>query len=97
MTSRNDLNSLLRPEDSVSALFDHQPYEIANLSSLDPQVVVNNATALAKVAKAFRVPTTLTSAVAEVKELTRQHAAGSGIAYLQGQQLLNTPVPNTKR
>jgi len=31
--------------------------------------------------------------VAEVTEVFKQHAAGSGIAYLWEQQLFNTPVP----
>lgn len=64
MTSRNGLASLLRPEDSVLVLIDHQPYQLANLNSHDPQMVVNNSTALAKAAKAFGVPTILTSVVA---------------------------------
>ncbi|RDJ22044.1 hydrolase [Bosea caraganae] len=64
MTSRNGLKSLLRPEDSVLVLIDHQPYQLANLNSHDPQMVVNNATALAKTAKAFGVPTILTSVIA---------------------------------
>ncbi len=46
-------------------LIDHQPYQLANLNSHEPQMVVNNATALAKVAKAFGVPTILTSVLAE--------------------------------
>ncbi|WP_369062038.1 hydrolase [Caulobacter sp. 73W] len=65
MTLRNGLNSLLRPEDSVLVLIDHQPYQLANLNSHDPQAVVNNTTALAKAAKAFGVPTILTSVIAE--------------------------------
>jgi nicotinamidase-related amidase len=65
MTFRNGLASLLRPEDSVLVLIDHQPYQLANLNSHDPHIVVNNATALAKVAKAFDVPTILTSVVAD--------------------------------
>lgn len=65
MTVRNGLASLLRPEDSVLVLIDHQPYQLANLNSHEPQMVVNNATALAKVAKAFGVPTVLTSVVAD--------------------------------
>lgn len=65
MTFRNGLASLLRPEDSVLVLIDHQPYQLANLNSHDPQMVVNNSTALAKVAKAFRVPTILTSVIAD--------------------------------
>ncbi len=64
MTFRNGLKSLLRPEDSVLVLIDHQPYQLANLNSHDPHMVVNNATALAKSAKAFGVPTILTSVIA---------------------------------
>jgi nicotinamidase-related amidase len=59
------LDALLRPEDSVLVLIDHQPYQLANLNSHDPQMAVNNATGLAKVAKAFGVPTILTSVLAE--------------------------------
>lgn len=61
MSFRNGLKSLLRPEDSVVVLIDHQPYQLANLNSHDPQMVVNNTTALAK---AFGVPTILTSVIA---------------------------------
>jgi len=65
MTFRNGLDSLLRPEDSVLVLIDHQPYQLANLNSHDPHMAVNNAAALAKSAKVFGVPTILTSVVAE--------------------------------
>jgi nicotinamidase-related amidase len=65
MTFRNGLSSLLRPEDSVLVLIDHQPYQLANLNSHEPQMVVNNSTALAKAAKVFGVPTILTTVVAE--------------------------------
>ncbi|QDL94106.1 hydrolase (plasmid) [Paroceanicella profunda] len=64
MTLRNGLDSLLRPEDSVLILIDHQPYQLANLNSHDPHMVVNNTVALAKSAKAFGVPTILTSVLA---------------------------------
>ncbi|WP_103122239.1 hydrolase [Methylopila sp. Yamaguchi] len=64
MAFRNGLSSLLRPEDSVLVLIDHQPYQLTNVNSHDPQVVVNNVTALAKLAKAFNVPTILTSVLA---------------------------------
>ena len=40
MTFRNGLDSLLRPEDSVLVLIDHQPYQLANLNSHDPQAIV---------------------------------------------------------
>jgi nicotinamidase-related amidase len=65
MTFRNGLDSLLRPEDSVLVLIDHQAYQMSSLHSHDPQTVVNNATALAKLAKAFHVPTILTSVLAD--------------------------------
>ena len=52
------------PKNSVLVLIDHQPYQLANLNSHDPQAVVNNTTALAKLAKAFNVPTILTSVIA---------------------------------
>tara|TARA_R100001143_G_scaffold14121_4_gene16196 strand:- start:21887 stop:22540 length:654 start_codon:yes stop_codon:yes gene_type:complete len=64
MTFRNGLNSLLRPEDSILVLIDHQPFQLANLNSHEPQMVVNNATGLAKAAKAYGVPTILTSVLA---------------------------------
>jgi nicotinamidase-related amidase len=64
MTFRNGLDSFLRPENSVLVLIDHQPYQLANLNSHDPEAVVNNTTALAKTAKAFGVPTILTSVIA---------------------------------
>jgi nicotinamidase-related amidase len=65
MKLRNGLASLLRPEDSVLVLIDHQPYQLANLNSHDPHIAVNNATALAKAAKVFNVPTILTSVVSD--------------------------------
>ncbi|WP_459593625.1 hydrolase [Bradyrhizobium diazoefficiens] len=65
MKLRNGLASLLRPEDSVLVLIDHQPYQLANVNSHEPQMVINNTAALAEAAKAFGVPTILTSVIAE--------------------------------
>jgi len=65
MTLRNGLASLLRPEDSVVVLIDHQPYQLANVNSHEPQMVINNTAGLAKAAKAFGVPTILTTVIAE--------------------------------
>src|SRR3954468_2606104 len=65
MPLRNGLASLLRPEDSVLVLIDHQPFQLTNLNSHDPQMVINNTTGLAKAAKVFGVPTILTSVIAE--------------------------------
>ena len=64
MTFRNGLASLLRPEDSVLVLIDHQPFQLANLNSHEPLMVINNSAGLAKAAKAFNVPTILTSVLA---------------------------------
>ena len=63
--TKNGLNALLRPEDSVLVLIDHQPYQLTNLNSHDPQIAVNNAVGLAKAAKVFGVPTILTSVLGE--------------------------------
>jgi nicotinamidase-related amidase len=65
MAFRNGLDSLLRPQDSVLVLIDHQPFQLAALNSHDPHMVVNNTAALAKAAKVFDVPTVLTSVLAE--------------------------------
>lgn len=73
MTFRNGLDSLLRPEDSVLVLIDHQAYQLTNVNSHDPQAVVNNVTALAKLAKAFKVPTILTSVLAARGGLLFKH------------------------
>lgn len=62
---KNGLNALLRPEDSVLVLIDHQPYQLTNLNSHDPQIAVNNAVGLAKAAKVFGVPTILTSVIGQ--------------------------------
>ena len=91
MTFRNGLSSLLRPEDSVLVLIDHQPFQLANLNSHEPHMVVNNATALAKAAKVFAVPTILTSVV----------AARGGLIFPQitdvfpGQEVIDRTLVNT--
>ena len=59
------LNALLTPEDSIVVLIDHQPFQFANLHSHEPTMVVNNVIGLAKSAKAFNVPTILTTVVEE--------------------------------
>ena len=61
MPAKTGLDALLRPEDSVLVLIDHQPYQFANLHSHEPTIVVNNVIALAKTAKVFHVPTILTT------------------------------------
>jgi nicotinamidase-related amidase len=62
---KTGLDALLRPEDSILVLIDHQPYQFANLHSHEPTMVVNNVIGLAKTAKVFNVPTILTTVVEE--------------------------------
>ncbi|MDI1435434.1 hydrolase [Polyangium sorediatum] len=59
------LDALLTPESSVLLLIDHQPYQFANLHSHEPTMIVNNVIGLAKTAKAFGVPTILTTVLEE--------------------------------
>lgn len=61
----NGLAALLSPENSVLLLIDHQPFQFANLHSHEPTMVVNNVIGLAKTAKAFGVPTILTTVIEE--------------------------------
>ena len=55
------LDALLTPENCVLLLIDHQPSQLANVNSHEPTMVINNVTGLAKTAKAFGVPTILTT------------------------------------
>ncbi|TZG31245.1 hydrolase [Agrobacterium sp. B1(2019)] len=58
---KNGLNALLRPENSIVVLIDHQPFQFANLHSHEPTMIINNVVGLAKAAKVFNVPTVLTT------------------------------------
>ncbi|GHH38803.1 hydrolase [Lentzea cavernae] len=64
-TAKAGLDALLTPEESVLVLIDHQPYQFTNLHSHDSTSVVNNVVGLAKLAKAFNVPTVLTTVIEE--------------------------------
>jgi nicotinamidase-related amidase len=63
--NKTGLPALLRPEDSIVVLIDHQPFQFTNLHSHEPALIVNNVIALAKGAKAFNVPTILTTVLEE--------------------------------
>lgn len=56
MTFRNGLASLLRPDDSVLVLIDHQPFQLANLYSHEPLMVVDNSAGLARTARYSMYP-----------------------------------------
>ncbi len=64
-TPKTGLEALLRPEDSILVLIDHQPYQFANLHSHEPTMIINNVIGLAKTAKVFNVPTILTTVIEE--------------------------------
>ena len=55
------LEALLTADNCALVLIDHQPFQLANVNSHEPTMVINNVTALAKTAKAFDVPTILTT------------------------------------
>jgi len=55
------LDALLTPENCTVLLIDHQPSQLSNVNSHDPTIVINNVTGLAKTAKAFGIPTILTT------------------------------------
>lgn len=63
--NKTGLKALLRPEDSILVLIDHQPYQFTNLNSHEPTMIVNNVIGLAKCAKVFDVPTILTTVIEE--------------------------------
>jgi nicotinamidase-related amidase len=55
------IEALLTPENCVLLLIDHQPSQFANVNSHEPTMVINNVTGLAKTAKAYGIPTILTT------------------------------------
>lgn len=59
------LGALLTPDNCALMLIDHQPFQFAGLRSHDTQTIINNVVGLAKSAKAFNVPTLLTTVVEE--------------------------------
>ena len=62
-SARTGLDALLTPHNSALILIDHQPFQFANVRNIDPTLVLNNTIGLAKGAKAFGVPTILTTVV----------------------------------
>src|SRR3954462_1164127 len=60
---RSGLDALLTPDNCALILIDHQPFQFAGLRSHDTQTIINNVVGRAKSAKAFGVPTLLTTVV----------------------------------
>src|SRR6201993_1669349 len=61
MFTKVGLDALLTPENWLVMLIDHQPFQLVNVNSHEPTMVINNVTALAKTAKAYGIPTILTT------------------------------------
>lgn len=59
--SKIGLDTMLTPDNCVLMLIDHQPFQAAAVKNIDVATMINNTVALAKTAKAFGVPTLLTS------------------------------------
>jgi nicotinamidase-related amidase len=59
------LDALLTPDNCAVLLIDHQPSQLANVNSHDPTMVINNVTGLARTARAFGIPTILTTIAAK--------------------------------
>jgi nicotinamidase-related amidase len=55
------IHSLLTPQNCCVIFIDHQPQMTFGVASMDRQTLVNNTLMLAKSAKAFKVPTILTT------------------------------------
>jgi nicotinamidase-related amidase len=69
------LDAMLTPDNCVLMLIDHQPFQVAAVKNIDVALMINNVVALAKFAKAFGVPTLLTSVLQDrggfiLKQLT---------------------------
>ena len=62
---RVGLEALLTPDNCVVVMIDHQPFQLANVNSHEPTMVINNAIGLAMTAKAFGIPTILTTVTEE--------------------------------
>jgi nicotinamidase-related amidase len=56
-------SSLLSPNDCMLLMIDYQPTSFFTVQSIDRQILINNVLGLAKTAKAFDIPTVLTTVV----------------------------------
>src|ERR1700716_1239903 len=61
MTMTNPKLEVLTPQNSQVIFIDHQPQMAFGVQSIDRQTLKNNVVALAKAAKVFKVPTTITT------------------------------------
>jgi nicotinamidase-related amidase len=64
-TMSNSKLELLTPKNCQLIFIDHEPQMAFGVQSIDRQVLKNNTVALAKAAKVFRIPTTITTVESE--------------------------------
>jgi nicotinamidase-related amidase len=81
------LDAMLKPTNCALLLIDHQPFQVSAVKNIDPTLMINNVVALAKAAKAFGIPTLLTSVV--------QDRGGRIIKPLQDVFPDQTPIDRT--
>src|SRR5258708_2304373 len=65
MTDPNSKLQVLTPQNSQLIFIDQQPQMAFGVQSMDRQVLKNNVVALAKAARVFNIPTTITSVESE--------------------------------
>jgi len=65
MTAKTGLDALLTPEAQRATAHRSPAFQFSNLHSHEPTLIVNNVVGLAKAAKAFKVPTILTTVTEE--------------------------------
>jgi nicotinamidase-related amidase len=62
-SKKTGLDAMLTPGNCALMLIDHQPFQAAAVKNIDVALMINNAVALSKTAKAFGVPTLLTTVI----------------------------------
>jgi hypothetical protein len=77
MPAKTGLDALLRPEDSILVLIDHQPYQFTNLNSHEPTMIVNNVIGLAKTQFVDLAPGVIPVAAARVAQAYKRSILGA--------------------
>jgi hypothetical protein len=92
----NSKLEVLTPQNCQLIFIDHEPQMAFGVQSIDRQVLKNNTVALAKAAKVFKIPTTITTVESEsflglhvsrtARRISRYQAARPFIHELLGRQ-----------
>jgi nicotinamidase-related amidase len=81
------MDGMLTPDNCALILVDHQPFQVSGVKNIDAALMINNVVALAKAAKAYGVPTLLSTVVKD--------RGGMLIKQLQDVFPEQTPVDRT--